>query len=144
MNEKVFHIGVKLLLRNRKGEILLLLAEKNSKNQGRKETYWDLPGGRVKKGEDLKAALAREVEEEIGLKNLHVDGLFDFLLTGLTFQAKDVPAEVELALAVYQGKLDGDEKIVISDEHVGYKWVSPAEAKKMLGSGHMGALAEKL
>jgi len=43
-------------------EILLVRHEKNQKN------YWLLPGGGIEFGETAEAALAREFQEEVGLK----------------------------------------------------------------------------
>jgi 8-oxo-dGTP diphosphatase len=47
----------------RDGKILLL---KRAKSPG--HGFWSLPGGRVEFGESLHTALAREVDEEAGLK----------------------------------------------------------------------------
>jgi ADP-ribose pyrophosphatase YjhB (NUDIX family) len=47
----------------RGGKVLLLRRAKSPGNG-----YWSLPGGRVEFGESLHIALAREVDEEAGLK----------------------------------------------------------------------------
>ena len=47
----------------REGKVLLL---KRAKSPG--HGFWSLPGGRVEFGESLHIALAREVDEEAGLK----------------------------------------------------------------------------
>ena len=47
----------------REGKLLLL---KRAKSPG--HGFWSLPGGRVEFGESLHTALAREVDEEAGLK----------------------------------------------------------------------------
>ena len=47
----------------REGKVLLL---KRAKSPG--HGFWSLPGGRVEFGESLHTALAREVDEEAGLK----------------------------------------------------------------------------
>lgn len=44
------------------GKILLVEHEKG------KERYWVLPGGKVQEGEEVRAAVAREVKEELGLQ----------------------------------------------------------------------------
>lgn len=53
------HVAVKLILKSTTGKILLV-----------KPSYkptWQLPGGAVEAGEDPRSALAREINEEIGL-----------------------------------------------------------------------------
>jgi 8-oxo-dGTP diphosphatase len=53
----VFKIGVSGVVRNARGEILLVRTE---------HAGWELPGGSVEAGEELLAALRREVLEESG------------------------------------------------------------------------------
>jgi 8-oxo-dGTP diphosphatase len=56
-----------------KGDALLLV---NHTKRGR--SYWLLPGGGVKLGEDIKTALKREIHEEINLDGTVRDLLFVF------------------------------------------------------------------
>ncbi|MCC6287350.1 MAG: NUDIX domain-containing protein [Chitinophagaceae bacterium] len=56
------------LVKNEKGEILMIF----------RRGKWDLPKGKLEKGEDLKACAVREVKEETGLKKVIVQ---HFLLT---------------------------------------------------------------
>lgn len=63
--EDTFHLGVKVLFRNPNKEILLL--ERKSKSN---KNYWDLPGGRLQKGESLLQTLKREITEETGLNDI--------------------------------------------------------------------------
>ena len=53
------------LVKNKEDEILFIF--RNSK--------WDLPKGKVDKGETIKDAAIREVEEETGVKKLKIDSL---------------------------------------------------------------------
>lgn len=55
----MFKIGVSGVVRNRRGEILLVRTA---------HAGWELPGGGVELGEDLHAALGREVLEESGCR----------------------------------------------------------------------------
>jgi len=50
------------LVQNDKGEFLLIF----------RRNRWDLPKGKVEKGEDLEVAALREVEEETGVSELSV------------------------------------------------------------------------
>jgi 8-oxo-dGTP diphosphatase len=54
----------KVLLVNERNEILFL---RRSKTDTRRPGQWDIPGGGVDKGEDLKAAAIRETAEETGV-----------------------------------------------------------------------------
>jgi ADP-ribose pyrophosphatase YjhB (NUDIX family) len=81
-------------------EILLIQHIKNNKK------YWLLPGGGVKFGEDLKSALKREMEEELGVKIEVGDLLFasDSIsvkearhIVNLYFQCEYVSGDYKLA-----------------------------------------------
>jgi 8-oxo-dGTP pyrophosphatase MutT (NUDIX family) len=55
----LYRISMKCLVRNEKGEVLVV------KESGR--DWWDLPGGGMDHGEDLRLAIAREMKEEVNL-----------------------------------------------------------------------------
>lgn len=67
----LYRISIKGVILNDVGDILLV------KESGR--NWWDLPGGGMDHGEDIKTALAREMKEEVNLtgdfsyKVVHVD-----------------------------------------------------------------------
>lgn len=52
-------LGSRALVLNAEGQVLLV--------QHTYDTYWYLPGGGVNKGESAKAAVIRELKEEVGL-----------------------------------------------------------------------------
>ena len=62
--EKPYIISVYAILRNEKGEFLLLRRSENSHSNPGK---WDLPGGKLGQEETLGEAVAREVWEETGI-----------------------------------------------------------------------------
>lgn len=58
-NDYLYRVSMKAVIKNAKGEVLVV-----------KETdraWWDLPGGGMDHGETIKACLARELHEEVGL-----------------------------------------------------------------------------
>jgi 8-oxo-dGTP pyrophosphatase MutT (NUDIX family) len=57
----LYRVSLKCLIQNEKGEVLVV------KERGR--DYWDLPGGGMDHGEGIKAAIAREMYEEVRLKD---------------------------------------------------------------------------
>ncbi|MEK7096209.1 MAG: NUDIX hydrolase [Patescibacteria group bacterium] len=61
-NEKLFWVGIKALIENGEGKILLL----NSPGWKQKEieAHWDIPGGRIEENQSVEEALKREVKEE--------------------------------------------------------------------------------
>ena len=144
MNERLFQIGVKALIRNRAGEILILKANvEGSRNH--KEPYWDLPGGRIKEGEQITETLAREVAEETGLKGIGIGRLFDVALSNRDFIIRGTDQRVWLAFLFYECSLRGDkEKITLSDEHMEYRWVSAQKAREMLSAVFPASFKEKL
>ncbi len=60
---QLFEFAQKALI-VRDGSVLLVRKHDEAPDQGGR---WELPGGRVERGEDLDAALCREVREEVGL-----------------------------------------------------------------------------
>jgi len=68
-NEKLFHVGVKALITNEAGKILIFDANiKNFDFPSDATPHSDLPGGRVNNdGESLLQALNREILEETGI-----------------------------------------------------------------------------
>ncbi len=47
MNEDLFFLGIKGIIRNSKGEVLLLKVNTQKFSQENKLEYWDIPGGRI-------------------------------------------------------------------------------------------------
>jgi len=94
----------------------------------RGEEYWAFPKGRLEDGEaDLEAAL-REVGEETGIHHLRpVEGFrrisrYRFARGGAT---------VDKTVVYYLGEaLDAD--VILSSEHVDYRWASHADASRIL------------
>lgn len=139
-DEDIFYLGIKALIRDKKGKILVLQA--NIKNHIRGTflvEHWDLPGGRIKKNETIEQALAREVEEEIGVKNVKIIKSLDASLSKMRIDYTDAG----LILFTYLCEIDEGTKIKLTDnEHIGFKWCDPKEASKLLSTKFSDSLVE--
>lgn len=56
----LYRLSLKCLVRNERGDVLVV------QEAGR--GYWDLPGGGMDHGENIKTAIAREMKEEVNLE----------------------------------------------------------------------------
>lgn len=126
--EDLFQLGVKALIRNKQGQILLL--EANTKNWAmNKTTHWDLPGGRIKQDSTTEETLHREIKEETGLAGVENIQLFASALSH--FRIPLGKGSVGLILFIYLCEI-ADQPIKLSDEHISFGWFEPKEAAKLL------------
>lgn len=105
-------VGVKILLKNEQGEILLI-QRAGKMDDG--EIYWDIPGGRIGEDEPLVDALAREIKEETGLTLSQPPTLL---------AAQDIfapKADLHVVRLTYYGIIEGE--VTLSDEHQAFKWI---------------------
>jgi len=130
--EQEFHIGIKALIKNEKGEMLLLKSGPAEQKHTQVE-FWDLPGGRIKTGHSISDTLKREVEEELGIsgQNVEIGKVFDATISN--FKASH-GKNVGLMLIAYNCKLNGKQDFKLSDEHSEWKWVKIEDAKKLLST----------
>ena len=105
-------VGVKIILRNTRGEVLLLERAGMMPSDGKK--YWDISGGRINEDEPLLKALRREVAEETGLS---LAGDPELLAAQDIFVEK---ADLHVVRLTYLGNAEGE--VVLSEEHGAYKW----------------------
>lgn len=56
----LFRVSIKCLLQNEENKVLVV--------KERDRNWWDLPGGGMDHGEDIKTAIAREMKEEVNLE----------------------------------------------------------------------------
>ncbi|GBC83934.1 CTP pyrophosphohydrolase [bacterium HR11] len=74
MTLSIRSVVVVAALIQRDGRFLLIQRQPGQRWAG----YWEFPGGKIEAGEDLRAALAREIREELGL-TVGVGDLFDYV-----------------------------------------------------------------
>ena len=61
-HEKLFYVGVKAMITNAAGQMLVMKT-----GEGPNEVHWDIPGGRMEEQEAPLDTLRREVREETGI-----------------------------------------------------------------------------
>lgn len=103
----------------------LVVKDANTETEGY-STFgpWDLPGGRVEKGEDLKEAVQREVLEEIGEVGFELGPI----VGGCTLKISSDEKVLRKVHHYYFGTYHQGE-IVLSDEHSEYRWVTLEEVE---------------
>jgi 8-oxo-dGTP pyrophosphatase MutT (NUDIX family) len=126
---ETFYLGIKGLIENEKGKILLLQAIVKDL-QVATEPYWDLPGGRVEEDQEIEEVLRREITEETGITKLSNISLFNVLISNHKSRNKD--KFMKLVLIVYKVIIPENSKITLSHEHLTYEWVDKKEAAKRL------------
>lgn len=141
MKEKLFHVGVKGLISNAAGKILLL--EVDTSTFKNRTPHWDIPGGRIQVGQGVQEALAREVEEELGVTEIGTPEFFTAVISNIEIPVSDTE-KVGLVLMVYKVKIPADAEITLSAEHTGFEWVSPDVAAERLAHKYPKDFTNKL
>lgn len=114
-------------VQGKEGEIYYLLLH-YLKRSGNSEEYWDLPKGHIEKGEDILNTVKREVFEETGLKDINfIDGFKETIRYFFKFEEKNIMKFVTFYLVETKTK-----EVEVSEEHIGYKWLSYEESLKQL------------
>jgi 8-oxo-dGTP pyrophosphatase MutT (NUDIX family) len=126
MSEQIFQIGIKGLIRNSDGHILMVHIPKWSGN----EAHWDLPGGRMDSGENLLDTLRRELIEEIGTPFVGTPKQLMAFVTNITIPVGN--ERLPLIFIVYEAHIAKDSIIKLDPTSAedDYKWFSPEQAAK--------------
>ncbi|MSU60633.1 MAG: NUDIX hydrolase [Candidatus Staskawiczbacteria bacterium] len=114
-------IGVKILLKNKDNEYLLVhrSAEKYPDIKGR----WDIVGGRINPGSTLLENLKREIKEETGLDLVGAPELIG---------AQDIlkSSDLHIVRLTYTGQANGEVTLDVS-ENDKYQWCNFEELEKL-------------
>lgn len=121
-------VAAKGIIRRSDGAVLLIRRSPSSKTD---PGLWDLPGGKMDRGERLVDALAREAREETGLT---VRGIRPFYVTHFEKDPFWVTC-VTFTCASYEGE------VRLSSEHVEHTWVQPGDLD---GRSYSRAIKEQL
>jgi 8-oxo-dGTP diphosphatase len=131
MKEDLFFLGVKAIIKNGKGEILVLRKNKAEIKGHDKIEKWDIPGGRLKRGDTPETTILREIKEETGISSVTSIEPFGITISNLRIILnKDEDAGLIFYTFLCQAKKT--DKINISSEHILAKWVEPKEASILL------------
>lgn len=115
---KTFHVAIKaVIVKNDKALVL----KDNSRFKG-----YDLPGGKIDKGEGITKALKRELYEELGLKNFSIKEII-FAFERLDYHKNG--ARLILLFYKVEAKIS---KIRLSDEHTQFEWISKKDLAKAI------------
>lgn len=118
-----FPVSVKGVLAAPNGHIVLL---KNERDE------WELPGGRIEVGESSEQCLAREIDEELGLR-VAVGAMLDSYL----FEV--IPGK-HVFIVTYACRLRGDYAPVLSHEHIQLAHFSPDALPDNLPEGYRASI----
>ena len=105
--------------------ILLLKVRSKSSHDADK---WEIPGGKVKKGEFFDDALRREYLEETGLE-ITIESLYNTIQNNYT--ACKTNEQVKSIQLIMKVTSDSDE-VTISEEHDDYRWLSKKEVDELI------------
>jgi len=129
MEEKyLFKIPQKALIEEN-GKFLIIKRSKDAKHF---PDCWDLPGGKLERGETPNEGLKREVKEETSLEINVFDPIFSHIQTKKKF-AYIIVFECEIVSG----------EIKLSNEHSEYKWATKEEILELLAEPYVEKLFSK-
>jgi len=101
-----------------------ILLIQRSRNDSHEPLKWEIPGGKLDKGQDVNSAAQRELIEEVGI--------FATPLSSLSFFDSDIDGSTKYKglpyvrfVCLYKCET---QKVRLSEEHEGFKWVTFDEA----------------
>lgn len=112
------------------GKILLLKVRSKSSHDANK---WEIPGGKVKKGEFFDEALRREYLEETGLEII-IESLYNVIQNNYT--ACKTNEEIKSIQLIMKVTAESDE-VIISEEHDDYNWFTKKEVCRLIDENQL-------
>lgn len=127
---KPYGLTVRGIIKNKNDEILIVKRHPKSKTD---PEMWELPGGKVEKGEFFADALVREIKEETNLE-CKVGDFCEAI-------QNDYMHKRTVQLMMYLTDIAGNVKI--SDEHTDWMWASINKIKTLEVSTSLNKLLKK-
>jgi 8-oxo-dGTP diphosphatase len=115
----------------------LILALRRDPKDVRRPNCWDLPGGNYEEGETIDDCIKREVKEETSLTIHTVRPLYVSGNMGTTYHDINV-------IALTQMCSDWTGEVVLSSEHVEFRWVKPGEFMELETGDDGGFIKDSL
>lgn len=115
---KTYGLTMRGIIKNENDEILILKRHPQSRTD---PEMWELPGGKVEKGEFFDDALVREIKEETDL-DVEVGDFAEAV-------QNDYSHKRTVQLIMYLDNVKGDVKI--SDEHTDWMWADLEKIKNL-------------
>ena len=127
-----------IIFRKSKGKICYLLLHYPTGSRTSKD-YWDLPKGHLEKGEKEIDTVKREVKEETGIENLKfikgfkewIKYFFKYRPPHQKFDSGGKSKTIFKIVTFYLVEV-GTKEVKISEEHIGYKWLTYEKALEQL------------
>lgn len=126
MAEQLFQIGVKALVQNVEGAILLV----GHHQKDGAIMHYDMPGGRMDAGETFADTLQRELREELDIASFEQGDLFDVVQSEISIPVAG--GRVPLVLVVYLVSLPADAILCPGGGEEVFDWVLPQHAEELL------------
>ena len=127
---KSYGLTVRGIIRNDSGEILIVKRHPKSKTD---PEMWELPGGKVEKGEHFADVLVREIKEETNL-DVNVGDFCEAV-------QNDYSHKRTVQLMMYLDDVEGS--VEISEEHTEYMWASIEKIESLELSSSFKKVLEK-
>lgn len=127
---KTYGLTVRGIHKNHNGEILIVKRHHKCRTDAGK---WELPGGKVEKGESFDDALVREIKEETNLDS-KVGDFAEAI-------QRDYMHKRSVQLVMYLKEIEGE--VQISDEHEDWMWAELDDIKSLDISYSLKKILEK-
>lgn len=110
---KTFYVGVKAIIKDRRGILLIRHIE----------GHWDVPGGRMDDDEDFADTLQREIAEELPGAHLQSVGA----VQGVHRLHRDIKDSISLVLVYFLVEASIPDPVSFGNEHAELRWVSTVQ-----------------